>query len=161
MRCWLSHGTRATTCVSLNNFQFLPLRSWHCAHQRWNLHLNWCCHSWFNDCTYTSPILHNLRICCFHYNSSQKKKLLQSTPHLSIPPFNNWSYWMFTQKVQCVFTRACQCYLELKMQKGLPLLILVTFHRQKISITLERMQTSSILNWVILIGLATFQLPPL
>jgi hypothetical protein len=45
--------------------------------------------------------------------------------------------------------------------KGPPLPILVTFLCQKISITLQRMQASSILSWAIAIGLATFQLPPM
>jgi len=117
MRCLLSHGTITTTCVSLSHFQFLPLTSQHCVHQRWNPFV-WRCHSWFNDCRSISPILHNLRIWCFHCNSNQKKKLLQSTPHLSILTFNNRNVWVFTQKVQCVFTQVCQYYLELKSAKG-------------------------------------------
>jgi hypothetical protein len=37
---------------------------------------------------------------------------------------------------------------------------LVTFLRKKISITFQRMQTSSFLSQAIAIGLTTFQLPP-
>ncbi len=39
--------------------------------------------------------------------------------------------------------------------------VLVTFLHQKISITLQRIQASSILNWVVVVGLITSQLPPL
>jgi len=45
--------------------------------------------------------------------------------------------------------------------EGLPLFVLVTFLHQKITITLQRMQGSSILSWMIAIGLATSSLPPL
>jgi hypothetical protein len=50
---------------------------------------------------------------------------------------------------------------NLKRPKGLPLFILVTFLWQKISITLQRLQASSILNRVVVVGLTTSQLPPL
>jgi hypothetical protein len=41
-----------------------------------------------------------------------------------------------------------------------PLFVLVTFLCQRISITLQKMQASSILNQVIAVGLITSQLPP-
>jgi len=34
VRCWLPCGTNTTTCTSFNHIQFLPLTSWHCAHQK-------------------------------------------------------------------------------------------------------------------------------
>ncbi len=47
----------------------------------------------------------------------------------------------------------------LKGLKALPsFFVLVTFFWQKLSITLQRLQTSSILSWVVAIGLTTFQL---
>ncbi len=79
-RCWLPCGMRITTCTSLSHFQFLPLTNWHCIHQRWNLHLNWCCHNWPNVCSSTSLILHNSRIWLW-YNSSLRNELSQLTPH--------------------------------------------------------------------------------
>jgi len=48
-----------------------------------------------------------------------------------------------------------------KRPKGLHLYVLVTFIRQKILITLQRLQTSSILNWTTTVGLTTSRLPPL
>jgi len=50
---------------------------------------------------------------------------------------------------------------SLKGTKGPHLSTLVTFFHQKTSITLQRIQVSSILNWAIAVGLATSQLPPL
>jgi len=60
------------------------------------------------------PNLAQFRTFHFRYNSRQGKKLSQSTPHSSIPSFNNWSIWLITQTCQYVFTRLCQCHLELE-----------------------------------------------
>jgi hypothetical protein len=61
-----------------------------------------------------------------------------------------------------VFLHECvNAIWSLKGTKGLHLSTLVTFLCQKISITLQRMQTSSILSQVIAIGLPISQLPPL
>jgi len=49
---------------------------------------------------------------------------------------------------------------SLKGIKGPHLSTLVTFFHQKVLITLQRMQTSSILSQAVALGLATFQLPP-
>jgi hypothetical protein len=49
---------------------------------------------------------------------------------------------------------------SLKGLEGLHLLTLVTFLCQKVSITLQKMQTSSILSRAIAGSLATFQFPP-
>jgi hypothetical protein len=42
-----------------------------------------------------------------------------------------------------------------KRLKGFPLFVLVIFIYQKISIILQMMQTSSILNWAVAVGLVT------
>jgi hypothetical protein len=61
-----------------------------------------------------------------------------------------------------VFLHDCaNAILSLKGTKGLHLSTLVTFLCQKVSIILQRMQTSFILSQGIVIGLATFRLPPL
>jgi len=49
---------------------------------------------------------------------------------------------------------------SLKRPEGPLLSTLVTFLCQKISLTLQKMQTSSILNWAVAIDLTTSQLPP-
>ncbi len=48
---------------------------------------------------------------------------------------------------------------SLKRPKGLPLSIMVTFLQQRISITLPRMQTSSILSRAIVVDLIISRLP--
>ncbi len=52
-----------------------------------------------------------------------------------------------------MFLHSCaNAIWNLKRLKNLPLFILVTFLRQKISITLQRLQTSSILNQVVVVS---------
>jgi hypothetical protein len=48
-----------------------------------------------------------------------------------------------------------------KGQRAFTIFVLVTFLCQKNSITLQRMQASSILSWAVTIGLITSQLAPL
>jgi hypothetical protein len=61
-----------------------------------------------------------------------------------------------------VFLHDCAIAIwSLKRLEGVHIFTLVIFLCQKISITLRRMQVSSILSWVVVIGLATLQLPPL
>jgi hypothetical protein len=61
-----------------------------------------------------------------------------------------------------VFLHVCaNAIWSLKEIEGPHLSTLVTFLHQKISITFQRMQTFSILNQAITIGLATSRLPPL
>ncbi len=66
VRCLLSCGTKTITCAFFNHVQFLLSTSWHCAHYRWHSHLSWCCHCWPYACEFTSPILHNSKICCLN-----------------------------------------------------------------------------------------------
>jgi len=68
---------------------------------------------------FTFSILHNSKICCIQCNSSQGKKLSQLTPHWSIFSFSNWGIWLLTQTCRCVFTRLCQCHLELEGDRRL------------------------------------------
>jgi hypothetical protein len=61
-----------------------------------------------------------------------------------------------------VFLHDCaNAIWSLKGTKGFHLSTLVTCLRQKLSITLEKMQMFSILNQVIAIGLVMARLPPL
>jgi hypothetical protein len=48
-----------------------------------------------------------------------------------------------------------------KCLEGPPLSILTTFLKQQVSIILQKMQAFTILNWAIMVGLATSWLPPL
>jgi hypothetical protein len=61
-----------------------------------------------------------------------------------------------------VFLHDCaNAIWSLKGLKGLHIFTLVIFHCQIVSITLQRMQVSSILSRVIAIGLVISRLPPL
>jgi hypothetical protein len=61
-----------------------------------------------------------------------------------------------------VFLHDCANVIwSLKVLEGHHLFVLVTFFCQKISITLQKMQASPIINWAVAIGLATSQLAPL
>ncbi len=131
-RCWLPCGTSRITCVSFNHIQLLSSMNWHCAYQRWHSHLNQCCHYWPNTSKFTSPILHNSNIYHFWCSSSQRKGLLQPTPHWLILPFSNWIIWLLTQTCQCVFILLCQCHSELKRAKGPHLSTLVIFLVKKL-----------------------------
>jgi len=60
-----------------------------------------------------------------------RKKTIATNTHRIIPPFNNWSIWWFTQTCQCVFTRLCQCHLELVRAKKLSFFYLGHFSSSK------------------------------
>jgi hypothetical protein len=51
-------GTRTITHIFFNHIPLFLSMNWHCAHQRWNSHPNWCCHCWSNISGFTLPILH-------------------------------------------------------------------------------------------------------
>jgi hypothetical protein len=95
------------------------LCSWQWTHgSPWCNSWHLCCHCvrcWLSHRTskFSSSILCNSKIYCLRYSSNQINKLLQSTPHWSIPPFNN------TQINLCVFTQLCQCHLILENAKML------------------------------------------
>jgi hypothetical protein len=95
VRCWFPCGTKIITCISFNHIQLLSLMNQHCVYQRWHSHLNRCCHCRPNVSKFISLILHNSKICRLWCSSSQGKDLLQPTTHWLIPPFSNWSIWLF------------------------------------------------------------------
>ncbi len=88
----------------------------------------------------------------------KKGVIATDTLLINIPP------WIFRclQKQADMFLHNCaNAILSLKRPKDLHLSILVTFLCKKISITLQNMQTSSILNQVVVIHLPTSRLPSL
>jgi hypothetical protein len=118
-RCWFPCGMKTITCISFNHIQLFLLMSWHCAYQRWHLHLSRHCHCRPKASKFTSLILRNPRIYCLWCNLSQEKELSQPTPRWSIPPLNNWDIWLLTQTCWYAFTWLCQCHLELEGAKRL------------------------------------------
>jgi hypothetical protein len=106
-RYWLPCGMKTITCTSFIHIQLLSWTSQHCVHQRWHLHPRQRCDCQPNVRGFISSILHNSRIFHHQCSSSQGKKLLQLTPHWSIPPFSKWGIWLLTQTCQCAFTQLC------------------------------------------------------
>jgi hypothetical protein len=95
-------------------------------------------------------------------NATQAKKWRYHNQHL-INQFLLLTMEVFgcLHKQVDVFLHNCaNAIWSLKGPKSPPLSILVIFLWQKISITLQRLQTSSILSQTIALGLGTSQLPP-
>ncbi len=78
---------------------------------------------------------------CVASNGTQAKERSYHNwhPTRSIPPFSNWSIWLFTQTCPCVFTWCAYAIWSLKGPKGLHLFTFVTFLCKKNLITLQRM----------------------
>ncbi len=69
-------------------------------------------------------------------------------------------FWCL-QKCVCVFLHNCaKAIWNLKRLDDFPLFVLVTYLRQKNSITFQRIQTSSILSQAMVVGLTISWLPP-
>jgi len=116
-RCWFPRGMITITCVSFNHIQLVLLTNQHHVYQKWHLHPSRCCHYWPNTSGFTSPTLHNSKICYLWCSSSPKNELSQLTPHWLIPPLCNWGIWLLAQTCWCVFTQLCHCHLELERAK--------------------------------------------
>jgi len=97
----------------------------------------------------TSPNMLYMKI---HDENKWKEKLPLSMPNISIPPFSNQGN-VYTNKWMSFYMSLLLIDLE-----GIPLSILVIFFHQQISITLQMMKVSSILNWEITRSLATYKL---
>jgi len=111
---------------------------------------------------FTPPILHNSKICHLQCGSSKKKgSYCNQHPIDQFLPLIIEMFWLFRQIGLCVLHDYANPIWSLKVPEGLHLSILVTFLHQKISITLQKIQASSILNGMITIGLITSHLPPL
>jgi hypothetical protein len=163
----LLHKMLESTCDE-NNYMHIPypcsiffIDKSPCVDRKQNPHISWCCHSQPNACGIISLILHNLKICSFWCNWSQREKLLRSTFHWSIPPSSSWGIWMSTQIGWYVFTWLCQCHLELQRTRK-PFLknSWWIFFVKKFNYV-AKMQTSSILSLVVMVGLIASWLPPL
>jgi hypothetical protein len=161
IRCQLPYGTKTITHASFNHVLLLLSMNWHCVHQRWNLHPSWCCHCRSNTNGFISSILHNLKICCLPSSSNQKKSYHNQHPTNHLFPIAIEVFGCLNKQADVFLYDYADVMWSFKGPKGLPIFILVIFLHQKISITLQRMQTSSILSQAIIIGLIIFQLPPL
>jgi len=103
--------------------------------QRWHSHPSQCCHCRPNTSIFTSPILHNSRIYRFQCSPSYRNQhpINQFLP-LAIEVFG------CLHKHVNVFLHDCvNANWSLKGPKGFHLSTLVTFLRQKVLITLQKM----------------------
>jgi hypothetical protein len=104
---------------------------------------------------FTSQILHNSRIYCLRCSSSQGKELSQPTPIDQFLPLAIEVFGYLHKHAYVFLHDYANAIWSLKGTKSPHLSTLVTLLRQKVSITLQRMQVSSILNRVITVGLTT------
>jgi hypothetical protein len=72
-------GTKTTTCASFNYIQFFSPTIQHCAHQRWHLRFNQCCHYQPNMGKSTFPNLHKYLLSLMWFKS-KKGTIVNETP---------------------------------------------------------------------------------
>jgi hypothetical protein len=152
---------RIITCTSFNHIQLLSPITSHCAYQKWHLHLKQCCHFWPNKNKFTSQ---SCIIQKFVTSNATQAKEMNYHNWQPIDQFLHLTIEIFgcSHKHANVFLHDCgNAIWSLKVPEGLHISTLVTFLCQKISITLQRMQVSSILNWAVVVGLAISWLPSL
>jgi len=133
----------------------------HCVCQRWHSHPSRRCHCWPNVSIFTSSILHNSRICHLWCSSSQEMSYCNWHPINQFLPLAIEIFGYLHKHVNVFLHDCANAIWSLKGLKGLHLSTLVTFFHQKVSITLQKMQMSSILSQAIAIGLVTSWFPPL
>ncbi len=97
----------------------------------------------------TSPNMFYMKI---HDKNKWKEELPWSMPNISIHAFSNQGN-VYTNKWMSLYMSLLIIDLE-----GTPLSILFIFFHQQISIALQMMKVSSILNWEIARSLATYKL---
>jgi hypothetical protein len=160
MRCWFSCGMKITTCAFYNHIQLLLSTNQHCAYQRWHLHLSKRCHCRPNVSGFTSLILRNSRIAAF--NVAQAKEMNYHNRHRTDQLFPlTIEVFCYLHKHANVFLHDCaNAIWSLKGTEGLNFLPLSFFSVNFFWFHYKKMQASSILNWAIAVGLATFWLPP-
>jgi hypothetical protein len=107
---------------------------------------------------FTSLILHNSKICYLNAIQAKERSYRKWHPIDHLFPLIIEVFKCLHKQVD-VFLRDCDTTIwSLKGLKGPPLYVLITFLHKKISIMLQKMQTSFILSWVVMIGLVTHKL---
>ncbi len=158
MICWLSLVTRTITCASFNHIQLLLSMNWHYVYQRWHSHSSQHCHCRPNTSEF---ILHNSKNYHLQCNRAKKRSYCNQHPINQFLPLIIEVFGCLHKHADMFLHNCVNTIWSLKGPKGLHLYTLVTFFHQKISITLQRMQASSILNQAITISLTASWHPPL
>jgi hypothetical protein len=133
----------------------------HCAHQRWHSHPSQCCHCRVNVSGSTSPILHNSKIFHLRLIVDNERSYHNWHPTNQFLPFAIEVFGCLHKHANVFLHDCVNAIWSLKWPKGPLLSTLITFLCQKVSITLQKIQMSSILSRTVAIGLATSWLPPL
>jgi hypothetical protein len=155
-RCWLPCGTRKITHTS-------PLTTFHFFH-------------WQVDIVFTKDGIHSLtnvviadptwanllRQCCTTWGfvaskttKAKKKSYRDQHPIDHFIPLTIEVFGCLNKQVDVFSHNYANAMWNFKGPLDLPIYVLVSFFDKKISITLQRMQASSILNWTIAVGLTT------
>ncbi len=145
-RCWVPRGIRTITCTSFNHIQFLSLISRHCVYQKWHSHPSQCFHCWPNS--YATQ-----RFITFKTTQTKGRSYHNRHPIDQFVPLAIEVFGCLHKHAYVFLHNYANAIWSLKRQEGLHLSTLVTFLYQKVSITLQRTQLSSILNRTINVGL--------
>ncbi len=97
------------------------------------------------------------------FEAAQAKKRSYHDQHLTdhFLPLAIEEFGFLDKQVDVLLHNCANAMWNFKGTKSPPPFVFVTFLCKFFSITLQRLQTSSILSWAIAVGLATSQLPPL
>ncbi len=106
------------TCVSFKYIQLLSLMNQHCAHKKWNLHFNWCCHYWPNTCKKSFHDLVQFKDLLPLMHLKPKKGTIMTKTPLVNSSLQQLKYLDVYIAGKCVFISLCQCHLELQRAKG-------------------------------------------
>jgi len=156
-RCWFPHGVRTTTCASFKHIQFLSSTNQHCVHQRW--HFSWHYHCQPNTSDLLRQSCATQGFAKFDAVQAKKRNYYDRHPTNQFLPLAVKVFGCLHKQVDVFLHNCANAIWSLKEPKGPPLLS--WFFWQKISITLQRLQASSILSRVVALGLTTSRLPPL
>jgi hypothetical protein len=100
-------------------------------------------------------------MCCLQCNSNQRKELSQLTPNYKFICLTIEVFGCLHKHANMFLHNCANAIWSLKWLEGLHFSTLVTFFHQKVLITLQRMQTSSIVSCAVVVGLTTSWLSPL
>ncbi len=151
--------------IRFKHVQFFLLSSWHCAHQRWN--------SYLIDILIDDPMHADLIFQSYitqqfvNSNATQTKENSYHDQHLTDQFFPlAIEIFEYLHKQANMFLTCLCSYAIMSMpfetsngQKVLPFFVSVIFFINFFQIMLQRIPTFSILNWMVMVGLANSQLP--
>ncbi len=125
------------------------------------IHFSQHCHCRPNVSIFTSLILCNPGFVAFDATQANKTSYPNRHPTNQFLPLAIEVFGCLHKHADVFLHDYANAIWSLKGIEGPHLSTLITFLHQKVLITLQMIQLSSILSWVIAIGLTTSRLPPL